>query len=202
MVTKFFSILLVIGGGLITIICFVSAILVTPQSAPQQAVQELRYIESILGLLIVGVGAAADYLGTLTSQAVNLRPQGVVGAVPPSGSARKPCPYCAELILPAARVCRFCSQELSSGWADEVRELAKKVGEDSTVARLSPRARLMQSTEASDTPVQVGDRVSHGEFGTGFVESINGDTGECMIRFDRTDKVYSINKRHLARQNG
>jgi hypothetical protein len=33
---------------------------------------------------------------------------------------RRPCPYCAELILPAARVCRFCSRELPEGWAGEV----------------------------------------------------------------------------------
>jgi hypothetical protein len=31
---------------------------------------------------------------------------------------RRPCPYCAELILPAARVCRFCSRELPPQWGD------------------------------------------------------------------------------------
>jgi hypothetical protein len=29
---------------------------------------------------------------------------------------RRPCPNCAELILPAARVCRFCTRELPEGW--------------------------------------------------------------------------------------
>jgi Superinfection immunity protein len=30
---------------------------------------------------------------------------------------RSPCPYCAEPILPAAAVCRFCTRELPAGWA-------------------------------------------------------------------------------------
>ncbi len=32
---------------------------------------------------------------------------------------RRPCPYCAELILPAATVCRFCSRELPQRWAEK-----------------------------------------------------------------------------------
>jgi len=32
--------------------------------------------------------------------------------VGPPAANRRPCPYCAELILPAARVCRFCAREL------------------------------------------------------------------------------------------
>src|SRR2546421_4626050 len=36
----------------------------------------------------------------------------------PSDPERKACPHCAELILPQARVCRFCARELQEGWAD------------------------------------------------------------------------------------
>lgn len=30
---------------------------------------------------------------------------------------REPCPYCAEAIKPAAKVCRYCDRELPEGWA-------------------------------------------------------------------------------------
>jgi hypothetical protein len=53
---------------------------------------------------------------------------------------RRPCPYCAELILPAAHICRFCSRELPQGWADDVLELTDVIGADGTVHRISPRA--------------------------------------------------------------
>ncbi len=47
----------------------------------------------------------------------------VAVATPAPSSAptepRRPCPFCAEPILPAAAVCRFCSRELPSGWAGE-----------------------------------------------------------------------------------
>jgi len=31
---------------------------------------------------------------------------------------RQPCPYCAEPILPAATICRFCRRDLTAGWAN------------------------------------------------------------------------------------
>ena len=37
-----------------------------------------------------------------------------------SEELRQPCPYCAEPIMPAARVCRFCGRELPSGWTDPI----------------------------------------------------------------------------------
>jgi hypothetical protein len=32
--------------------------------------------------------------------------------LPPAGNDTKPCPWCAETIKTAARVCRFCGKEL------------------------------------------------------------------------------------------
>jgi hypothetical protein len=37
--------------------------------------------------------------------------------VPVPAEDREPCPYCAELIIRAARVCRFCDRELPADWA-------------------------------------------------------------------------------------
>jgi hypothetical protein len=31
---------------------------------------------------------------------------------------RVPCPHCAELIMPQAKVCRFCGRDLFPGWSD------------------------------------------------------------------------------------
>ena len=35
----------------------------------------------------------------------------------PSDDGRRPCPFCAEPILPAATLCRFCRRELPERWA-------------------------------------------------------------------------------------
>jgi hypothetical protein len=39
------------------------------------------------------------------------RPSHESAAIPASGG-RRPCPYCAEMILPAARFCRYCSRDV------------------------------------------------------------------------------------------
>jgi hypothetical protein len=43
-------------GALIALITFISGATVSSHSAPQQAVQELRFVEAILGLAVVALG--------------------------------------------------------------------------------------------------------------------------------------------------
>jgi hypothetical protein len=40
------------------------------------------------------------------------------------GAGRLPCPYCAEPIMRAATVCRFCNRALEPGW-DQPRRLSR-----------------------------------------------------------------------------
>lgn len=67
-------------GGLITLVCFLSAIGVAPSSAPQQAVQELRYIEAMLGLLVMSAGGAIHQLGVIAAQVAKLRAEATTRA--------------------------------------------------------------------------------------------------------------------------
>jgi hypothetical protein len=57
-----------IVGALITIIMFLRTVGIDPQSAPQQAVQELRYVGMFIGMLMMGVGASAIYLAQISNK--------------------------------------------------------------------------------------------------------------------------------------
>jgi hypothetical protein len=55
----------------------------------------------IFVLLVAAIGLALFFV--LRRSAPASRPQ---------AEQRVPCPYCAELILPGAKICRFCGREL------------------------------------------------------------------------------------------
>ncbi len=56
----------------------------------------------ILALIIAVIVLAVYFLSRRNTQAAGAS----------SGAGRVPCPFCAELILPEAKVCRFCGREL------------------------------------------------------------------------------------------
>jgi hypothetical protein len=89
----------------------------------------------LLFLVIVGILVFIYMLivkpdGTLTVT-YELRPDAM------SDAQRRPCPFCAELIQSAAKVCRFCSRELPEGWAPEEAKPAASQGAFDIGARVT-----------------------------------------------------------------
>jgi uncharacterized membrane protein YhaH (DUF805 family) len=75
------------------------------------------FLNLLLGWSVIGwVGALVwaltnPYSATLMVTPTSQQPQ------PAPRENRYPCPFCAEPIVSAARVCRFCGKELPSGWS-------------------------------------------------------------------------------------
>lgn len=64
------------------------------------------------------------------------------GLPPKQVDDRLPCPFCAEMIIPAAVVCRFCDRELPSNWATAARAATQQIqGQSSPRPRIRPAIR-------------------------------------------------------------
>lgn len=59
------GILIAIIGGIVTLMCLVNGIAISPQSAVQQTVQELRYVEAALGAILFALGIAIHEIAVL-----------------------------------------------------------------------------------------------------------------------------------------
>lgn len=85
----------------------------------------------IIFMVVIGLGSGGQALAVLDNgNAVTAAMYGLVGLVTlglagsmaaerlsgrrstATGDARRPCPHCAEAILPNAKVCRFCGRDV------------------------------------------------------------------------------------------
>jgi hypothetical protein len=65
----------------------------------------------LLGWTLIG------WVGALVWALTKPSPSSATVNLPVAFNGCRPCPYCAEMIVPAARVCRFCGKELPAAWA-------------------------------------------------------------------------------------
>lgn len=69
-------------------------------------------------LLLKGFDRVAGRGPQQVKDGVEAAETGGEGSSGHASSSREPCPYCAEDIKPAAKICRFCDRDLPEGWAD------------------------------------------------------------------------------------
>lgn len=107
---------IVVIGLIITVICFIEGLFANPQSAVQQIVQELRYVEAIAGLLLIGLGgvivALSESYAILTGDRPPFKDGAMEDGSPLSGNAMR-CAHCTEWVRIEAAICSHCGTRLT-----------------------------------------------------------------------------------------
>lgn len=119
---KALGVIVAILGGLVAIICFLNGFVISPGTAPQQAVQELRFVEAAIGVLVFALGIVIFQLED--GRVARRRDRGFDERVFPSnlrlsGTTRS-CPHCTASIRTEAKVCRFCGRDVEPLGSPEV----------------------------------------------------------------------------------
>ena len=91
------------------LIYFLPAIVAAGREHPSALA--IFFLNLLLGWSLVGWVVALVW--GLTQPA---RPIVVTSPSPERTDPRRPCPFCAEAIVSAARICRFCGRELPPNW--------------------------------------------------------------------------------------
>ena len=108
------GVLVAIIGVIVVIVGLVNGMAVTPASAPQQAVQELRFVEAAIGALMFAMGCAVYQLEQGRKPWSRDREFDEMSLNPDmklSGRTRG-CLHCTGRIRIEAKVCRFCSHDV------------------------------------------------------------------------------------------
>lgn len=82
------------------------------------AVLLLLLLVGVAVLLLKGFDRVAGRGPKQVKDGVEAADTGGEGSSGYGSSSREPCPYCAEDIKPAAKICRFCDRDLPEGWAE------------------------------------------------------------------------------------
>ena len=119
-----------VGGVLVLILVilvlgayFLPSIVAAARKHPNNT--SIFFLNLLLGWSVIGwVGALVwalinPYSATIVVNPTSQPPQPPQPPQPlPPREVRRPCPFCAEPIVSAAKVCRFCGKELPAGWAE------------------------------------------------------------------------------------
>jgi hypothetical protein len=113
----------------------------------------LGFLLSIIGLIIEGV------LPKLSKPDPVMQPSGINGRVfdasASDGRPRRKCPFCAEMILAEARVCRYCQRDVPQSPAKEHSSLFASASSELNSRQTEPMAQVPAQTEPMvQVPVQ------------------------------------------------
>lgn len=109
---------LILGGGAWAVLgavnvwaAFQPAILAENEAARNAASQTTAVSLLLNGLVFIFPGLLVAGIGALVAKrAGRVDAAGIEPESPELDEDRVPCPHCAEMILPAARICRFCTR--------------------------------------------------------------------------------------------
>jgi hypothetical protein len=108
------GVIVAIVGGLAAVVCLLLGFVLDPTSAPQQAEQELRFVEAGLGALVFAIGIVIFQLED--GRVARRRDRGFdelpLYPDPKFSNATRICPHCTSRIRVEAKACRFCCRDV------------------------------------------------------------------------------------------
>lgn len=182
-------------GALIALIGYSGGLSINPQSAPQQAVQELRYLHGALGLIVLALGVVVV---TRTSRQIAAAASGAAGSSSPVGPRPQPA---SALLNEGDKVLLHGRGRpgIVRGWAGA---FATVEFEDGSIAVHPDFLTRFTGEEtespgaATGLPIVAGDWVENPSRGKGRVKEMRGT--EAIVEFGKSEPVQ-LSIAHLTR---